>query len=286
VSTLAAQLSGQPALLLALFIAPAQDAAGIVAAGFVAFFVPLVGIAFGFDAVNSERSQGTLSRLLAQPIHRDDVINGKFAAGIAVIALMLIVLVTLVAAFAIVRLGIIPSPEEIIRLIIWVLVTILYAGFWLAFGLLLSVALRSAASAALVGFGTWLGLFLFASLLLPILAGFLFPIDSNASVNAQYGSASAQTLFLRISPANLYNDAVAGILDPRAVNQVLGSTSAIQDASQAWVNASQSVFGRPSMLTLDQSLLAIWPQLVILAALTALMFAGAYILFLRQEVRA
>ena len=39
---------------------------------------------FGLDAVNSERAQGTLSRLLAQPIHRDDVINGKFAAGIAI----------------------------------------------------------------------------------------------------------------------------------------------------------------------------------------------------------
>ena len=61
-----------------------------------ALLVPLVGIAFGFDGINSERAQGTLSRLLAQPIHRDDVINGKFVAGIAVIALMLTALVVLV----------------------------------------------------------------------------------------------------------------------------------------------------------------------------------------------
>jgi ABC-2 type transport system permease protein len=286
VSERAAVLSGQPALLLALFTEPAQDAAGLVASSFVAFFVPLIGIAFGFDAVNSERSQGTLSRLLAQPVHRDDVINGKFVAGLAVIALMLTVMVTLTTSFAIWRVGIVPSIEEIIRLVLWVALTILYAGFWLGFALLLSVALRSAASAALVGFGTWLGLFLFASLLLPLIAGFLFPLDASASREAQFGALNAQTLFLRLSPATLYNDAMAGVLNPQALSQILGPSSDIQQASAAWVDGSEQFFGRPSMLSLDQSLLVVWPQIIILVALTTLMFALAYILFLRQEVRA
>src|SRR5436190_3242556 len=55
----------------------------------ISFVLPLIGIAFGFDAINGERAEGTLPRLLAQPIHRDDVVNGKFAAGLAVIALIL-----------------------------------------------------------------------------------------------------------------------------------------------------------------------------------------------------
>jgi ABC-2 type transport system permease protein len=286
VSENAAVLSGRPALLLALFTTPADDAAGLVAASFVAFFIPLIGIAFGFDAVNSERSQGTLSRLLAQPVHRDDVINGKFVAGLAVIGLMLAVLVTLTTSFAIWRVGITPSLDEIIRLVLWVGLTILYAGFWLAFALLLSVALRSAASAALVGFGTWLGLFLFAQLLLPIIAGFLFPTESATTAEGFYGAANAQTLLLRLSPATLYNDAMAGILNPQALAQVLGPSSEIQRASAAWVSGSEQFLGRPSMLTLDQSLLVVWPQIVILVAITVLMFAIAYVLFLRQEVRA
>ena len=41
-----------------------------------------------------------------------------------------------------------------------------------------------------------------------------------------------------------------------------------------------------SLLTLDQSLLLVWPQIVVLTALTTAMFALAYVLFLRQEVRA
>ena len=54
---------------------------------FLGILGPLLGIAFGFDAINGERAQGTLPRLVAQPIHRDEIINGKFVAGLAAIAL-------------------------------------------------------------------------------------------------------------------------------------------------------------------------------------------------------
>ena len=62
----------------------------------VSFLGPLLGIAFGFDAINGERSEGTLPRLLSQPIHRDDVINGKFVAGLAAIGLVLAVVMVLI----------------------------------------------------------------------------------------------------------------------------------------------------------------------------------------------
>ena len=42
----------------------------------------------------------------------------------------------------------------------------------------------------------------------------------------------------------------------------------------------------PSPLALGQSLLIIWPQVVALVAATVLFFSSAYVLFLRQEVRA
>ena len=41
----------------------------------ITLLVPIIGIALGFDAINSERSGGTLSRILSQPVYRDDVIN-------------------------------------------------------------------------------------------------------------------------------------------------------------------------------------------------------------------
>ena len=41
-----------------------------------------------------------------------------------------------------------------------------------------------------------------------------------------------------------------------------------------------------SELNLTQSLLVVWPQLALLVAMTAAMFAIAYVAFVRQEVRA
>ncbi len=48
---------------------------------FIGFFGPLIGIILGFDAINRERTGRTLSKLVAQPIYRDAIINGKFLAG-------------------------------------------------------------------------------------------------------------------------------------------------------------------------------------------------------------
>ena len=56
---------------------------------FINFLGPLLGIALGFDAVNSEQNKGTLSRMLSQPIHRDCIINAKFVAALIVIGIML-----------------------------------------------------------------------------------------------------------------------------------------------------------------------------------------------------
>lgn len=276
-SSQAPQLAGAKALFMALFVVGSDQIGGLTTVGLVAMLVPLVGIAFGFDAINSERSQGTLSRLLAQPVHRDDVVNGKFAGGIAVILLMLAALVVFVAAAGIMRLGIIPSPEEIARILVWLLATTLYASFWLAFALLLSVVIRGAASAALVGFGTWLGLSLLGSILLPVIAGALFPTGSSTTYDELFAASGAQQLFLRLNPAQLYNDIQVTVLNP-SIASVLGPSTVGQAIS------SQEAL--PSLLSLDQSILVVWPQIVLLVALTAAMFALAYVLFLRQEVRA
>jgi ABC-2 type transport system permease protein len=54
------------------------------------FWGPLVGLILGFDNINRERNEGTLSKLLSQPIYRDAVINGMFLAGVALITIMML----------------------------------------------------------------------------------------------------------------------------------------------------------------------------------------------------
>jgi ABC-2 type transport system permease protein len=266
--------SGAAALFLALFTIGADPVPSFVA--LVGFVAPLLGIAFGFDAINGERAQGTLPRLLSQPIHRDDVINGKFAAGLAMIAVAVTGMMLLVAGIGILRLGIVPSPVEVLRLASWLVLTIVYIGVWLAFATLCSVLVRRAATSALIAIGVWLVLSLFGVLLAQLVAGMIDPGGATAAGPGALGHAQLEQQLSSISPSTLYSQATTALLNPSA-------TAVTVPGLQQLIQLSQQI---PTQLSLDQSLLVAWPQIVILVALTVGCFVGAYVAFLRQEVRA
>jgi ABC-2 type transport system permease protein len=280
IKTLASQVSGVPALFIALFIIGPQDVSifqlDVTVQSFIGLVAPLLGLAFAFDAVNGERSQGTLPRLLSQPIHRDDVINGKFAAGLGIIGLVLVTICGLIAGFGMIRLGIVPQAEEVLRLIIWLAVTIIYVGLWLAFGLLLSVVVRRAATSALIGFGVWLIVAVFGQFLARFILAFLIPVTS-ALTTENLQQLSTQTALLRLLPTTLYNEISLVLLNPG-----LTQTSTPATVGQT-IQLGQQI---PSLLSLGQSFLLVWPQLVALIAMMVACFAAAYVLFMRQEVRA
>lgn len=104
------QSQGARFVFLALFTVSDRSLPSFIS--FVAFLGPLLGIALGFDSLNSERSQGTLSRLIAQPIHRDAVLHGKFLAGLATIGLALGVLLLLVAGLGLLLVGVPPRARR------------------------------------------------------------------------------------------------------------------------------------------------------------------------------
>lgn len=272
----ASDVSGVRAIFLALFtIAPEGVNLGPISftvQAFIAIAAPLLGVAFSFDSVNGERHEGTLPRLLSQPIHRDDVVNGKFAGGLASITLALTAVVLLIAGFGMLRLGIVPSVDEILRLVVWLSVTILYVALWLAFGMLLSVVIRRASTSALVGFGVWLFVAMpfIGPLLVSLLGGFL---ASSATTAAEYYS-TLQWL-QRLLPGQVYAEASAALLNPR-----LTSVSASEIYSPQYAEQVSSV------LSIDRSFMLILPHIVILFALTIGCFALAYVRFMRQEVRA
>ena len=273
----APQASAAPAVFLALFTIGSQDYSFLRVDSFVAIVAPLLGLAFAFDAINGERSEGTLPRLLAQPIYRDDVINGKFAAGLAVIGVVLVAVIGIIAGFGIFRLGIVPDSEEIVRLVVWIAVTFVYVGLWLAFGLLLSVVVRRAATSALIGFGIWFVLTIFGGLILDIVASRHLTADGVDARGAD--RPGPDPAVHQPAPAGqLYSEVTAVLLDPRS-NPQLDLPGSLGQAQQA----AQQV---PTLLAFDQSLLLVMPQVVALVALTVVCFGLAYVAFMRQEVRA
>jgi ABC-2 type transport system permease protein len=267
-----------PALFAALFAfsGPVNDQIQLPSVtGFMAIVGPLLGLAFAFDSINGERADGTLPRLLSQPIHRDDVVNGKFAAGLAVISLVLVVMVLGVTAFALIRLGIVPGASEIIRVVLWVLVTITYVGVWLAFGMLLSVAIRRAATSALVGFGIWLLLTIFGGLIVQLISGVLAP--TGATATEELHNIGIREALTRILPGNLYQESAFALLNPQV------TTISTPDTLGQYAQAQQRV---ATLFSYDQSFLLVWPEMVALLILMVACFTLAYILFMRQEVRA
>ncbi|CAN5178317.1 ABC transporter permease [soil metagenome] len=266
IRSVAAETQGVPALFLKLFTIT-NDPVPFPLVVFIGFLGPLLGIMFGFDAISGERSQGTLPRLLAQPIHRDEVILGKFVGGLSVIALLLAALTTFVAGVGIFRLGLIPAPTEIARLFVWLIVAVIYVGFWQALATLTSVAVRRAATSAMIAVGVWLVLTLFG--------GFLFQAISTVLANPDDQSASlrAELMLSRLSPFTLFSETSTVLLDP--TERTTGLVT-FEQVNQALV----------SNLSIPQSLSVVWPQIVGLVAMTTALFALAYVTFMRQEVRA
>jgi ABC-2 type transport system permease protein len=281
IRSLASDVSGAQAVFLALFIIGPQDVSifglSVSVQGFIGLAAPLLGIAFAFDAVNGERAQGTLPRLVSQPIHRDDVINGKFVASLAAISLVLLAVVLLISGFGLLRLGIVPQWAEVLRLLLWFVVTIAYVAVWLAFGLLISVIVHRAATSALVGFGIWMLIALFGRFLINLALAAVSPVNSSAPVDQALSTFQFHSFILRLLPTTLYSEASSVLLNPSLTQTSVPAT--IGQLSQA----QQQI---PTLLSLDQSLLLVWPHIVALVALSVVCFALAYVRFMREEVRA
>jgi ABC-2 type transport system permease protein len=281
IRSLASDVSGAQAVYIAMFIIGPPDVAifglDFTVAAFVGLTAPLLGIAFAFDAVNGERAQGTLPRLVSQPIHRDAVINGKFAASLVTIALVLVSVIVMICGFGLIRLGVVPTWSEFFRLLAWVGLTLVYVAMWLAFGTLLSVLFKRAATAALVGFGVWLLVALFGSFLLNLALAIVFPVDTSLPAADQLASYQWHAFLNRLLPPTLYTEASTVILNPSVTQASVPATLGELDQAQQQI---------PTLLSLDQSLLLVWPHVVALVAITVICFAYAYVRFMREEVRA
>ena len=242
-------------------------------ASLLGFLLPLVGIGLGFDAVNGEFSRRTLSRILAQPIYRDALLFGKLLGGLLVVAIALLTLWLLTTGAGILLLGLPPSAEDLARSLVYLVATLVYAGVWLAVAIAFSTVLRSPATSALAALALWLVLSVFWSMLAPLAAQAIAPIDPFDPLTALTQYEWLQGIS-RLSPANLYSEIAAILLDPssRSVGPVF--MSQMQGA----------LIGAP--LSTMQSILIVWPQIASLFAAMVLLFTLAYVLFQRQEVRA
>jgi ABC-2 type transport system permease protein len=264
--------SASDSLFLLLFTASNGSLPAFVT--FIGFLGPLVGLALGFDAINGEQARGTLSRLLAQPIYRDSVINGKFLAGLVTITVMLVSITLLAMGLGIPLVGQPPSAGDLARLVLFLALSVVYVAFWLAAAILCSLLFRQMATAALAGIALWIVCAFFVGMLAGVAADLIAPLGQDPTAAQVLRNDELRRGIARVSPTRLYAEATSTVMNPS--KNVLGDL----------VLASEVRGLLPSPLSLGQSLLLVWPQVTGLIALTCLLFAASYIRFMRQEIRA
>jgi len=249
------------------------------------FFGPIIGLSLGFDAINKERTSGSLSMLLSQPIYRDSVINGKFLAGTAALSLLTVTTIGIMSGVAMPILGFGPTLDDAYRIVLFTLLTILYLAFWLALGLLYSSVTKKTSTSILMSVATWLFFSIVIAIIAALVANLLVPIT--VPRNTAGGNIarilrspefrellrrrfSIQMNIQRVSPAYLYNEAAASILG----------------ISRGGLGFIRPGGGSPfRSLGLIEGLTASWPQITAIAVGLVICFVSSYILFLRLEIR-
>jgi ABC-2 type transport system permease protein len=237
-------------VFLQLFVIGAQGLPSFL--WVVIYLAPLLGFIFTFDTINREISSGTLGNVLSQPVHRDSVINAKFLAGVATITITLIGVIFIQVGLAIRAWSTLPTLEEIGRILIFLLLSVVYLSFWVALGLLFSVIFRREGTSALASVAVWL----FFSFFVYMIAS---PLGSST--------------LLYLSPSYIFLEASYVMVNPWV--RILGPVS---------IEKLYGMVANP--LPLDQSLLLIWSHATTLIAATLIIFAISYVKFMRQEIRA
>jgi len=257
-------------LFLRLFTSQTQSLPSFVS--FLGFFAPLLGIIFGFDAINSEHSRGTMSLVLSQPIFRDSLINGKFLSNLATITITFASIILIVFGLELRLLGILPEGSELSRLAVFFVMSIIYTGFYLSLGILFSVLFRRTTTSALTSMAVWFFFTFFLYMLANVIADYTVPITQEVTEEVILKHTRVQAMIMRFSPMTLYGESVNVVLNP-----------SVRTLGPIFSEASEELI--PAPLSLSQSLLIVWPQFVSLIALMLICFSVSYIVFMKQEIR-
>lgn len=239
---------------------------------FISFLGPLLGIALGFDAVNAEHNNGTLTRLMAQPVYRDNVLLAKFCGALTVVSVLFLCLALLMVGGGLLITGVPVEPVELLRILGFIVLSILYVGFWLSLSIWLSVRFRNAATSALTAIGIWLFFTVFYRIIVNVAVNAMLPSSGYLSQDEVISYNNLLLSLLRLAPSQLYTDAATTLLMPSV--RSLGPLTMEQMAGAI-----------PSPLSFKESLMIVWPQVTGLLAATTVCFALAYYSFMRREIR-
>ena len=162
------------------------------------FMFPLLILGLTFGLTSSERESGLLRMLLTQPVSLTRVVMGKLIVrGLILLACMLIGTAAVLVASG--------GETSAIRWFLWLLVAVIYGGFWFALSIFVDSRVKRPAVGALVLASCWLVLAIVIPSVVSTIAGSVYPVPSRmeyvtamrseSSVAEQQGAASLARFF-------------------------------------------------------------------------------------------
>ena len=115
----------------------------------------LVALLFGFDQISREREQGTLKLILGNSVSRAKVLAGKWLGNFASLTVPFLLVTLLGAAVLQLAPEVRFSAGQVARLGLILALSVLYLGFFLSLGMLISALTRRAATSIVVLLFIW-----------------------------------------------------------------------------------------------------------------------------------
>lgn len=235
---------------------------------FMSFLAPLLGICLGFNSINSEHQNGTLIKVMAQPVYRDNLLLSKFISATVLTSALFISLALLMIGGGMIITGVSIEFEEFLRICIYILICVFYVSFWYGLSMIFSIRFKQASTAAIASIGVWLFFTIIYGIIINAIASILAPNSNSLIMNRPSWILD----LIRMAPSQLYTDATTTLLMPKI--RSLGP-----------MNIEQMAGSIPSPLPLWDSLMIVWPQVSGLISATIICFALAYYLFMRKEIK-
>ncbi|MDI9395249.1 MAG: ABC transporter permease [Euryarchaeota archaeon] len=235
----------------------------------VSLFLPFMGIALGFDAINKERESGSLNVLLTHPIYRDNIIAGKTLGAMVTLILVVFISIFTVLGTILLASGTELSSPILNRLLIFAILTYLYLSIFLSLGILSSIVTKNATKSLVYNIAIWVVLCIVFGMICATTASILTehkPLD--LSDNERF--LRLNTDIQKLTPAHHYAMAVSGrpSLSWSGVSSERANVKGIFDMEY----------------TLGQWWSELWINVLILIIAPIFLIIVAFTTFLRQDV--
>ncbi len=253
--------------------------------GSIQFVASILGLIIGYDVIAGDREKGILKLILARPVYREDVINGKAFGAMISIILVLFSAFYLMLGVAISLTGVAVFFQDIIRATVSLFFITLYALAYYFIAQFFSVLSDRASKSLILSLAIW---FLF-TIILPIIAVFvafavLGPIPTGAEPEM------AKEYFRRMTEIS---SMVTSITPELHINSIIGALNSVyraeiyatgMEGSGNQTAAISEIIGEMEVYpNIFDALIASWVNVVALITYIAVFYIASYVAFVARK---